>query len=246
MRARLVVGFSIVLLANTASAAVLTLQSPTVTVGVSGNLDELTPEFVPNEDGKTFTSTGAQSWATFDFDWNITVNPDPFINAAFSVTNNAGVAQTFVVGVLLPIIPQSPLTLHGGSVGVSLTDANNSGAASLVDAGLAVYQGQIDGVTVLELFDDPYGLATPPIPGFTVVDSENAGLGLFGPFLPSGPALATIGIVHTFTLSPGDKAAFTSFFIVEAIPEAGTLVLCGVGALLVGGAFASRVRRRSA
>jgi len=246
VRPLLLVGLSIVVFANAASAAVLTLRSPTVSVGIAGNPVELTPEFVPNEDGKTFTSVGQQSWATFAFDWNITVDPDPFISAGFSVINNAAIPQTFVVGVLLPIIPQLPLTLHGGSVGVSLTDANFNAVANLVDAGLAVFQGQIDGVTVLELFDDPYGLATPPIPGFTVSDADAAGLGPFGPFLPSGPATATIGIVHTFTLSPGDRAAFTSFFIVEAIPEVGTLAFCGIGALIVGGGLASRVRRRLA
>jgi hypothetical protein len=53
--------------------------------------------------------------------------------------------------------------------------------------------------------------------------------GLPGPTLPSGPALATIGIVHRFTLSPGDSMSATSFFTV--VPEPASIALAAIGFL---------------
>lgn len=241
MRTTILSMVCLLLTTNTTFGALFTFTPPTVTVGPTSNPSVVVPTFVDNLDG-TYTSVGSASWPSYEFTWDMTVDPDPFVSAAFSVTNNAAVVQTFVVGVLLPIVPQLPFTVHGGSVGLSLTDANFNGDAELTDAGFAVYQGEIDGVPVLDLLDDPYTLSTA-IPGFTVVDSDFDGLP--GPTLPSGAALATIGITHTFTLTPGDKAAFTSFFVVEAIPEASTLALYGVGLAVLAG-YGARNRGKKA
>jgi hypothetical protein len=52
--------------------------------------------------------------------------------------------------------------------------------------------------------------------------------------------VSTIGIVHRFRLTPGDSVAFTSFYIVEAVPEASTFVMVGLG--LAAASFAARRR----
>ena len=66
----------------------------------------------------------------------------------------------FSVSVTLPIAPIGPLTLHGGSMGATLTDANNNGSSTVSTAGgLPLYRGQIDGATVLSIYPDPYSLS---------------------------------------------------------------------------------------
>lgn len=241
MRYLLVAPLVLVCVGQSFGAVVTGFIPPTVSVGPQGSASELVPTFTTNEDG-TFTSVGSTSDAGWDFTWDMTVKPDPFVSATFSLTNTALVPMVFVIGVGLPIAPpQVPTTVHGGSVGLTLTDANFNGVATVTDAGIPIYQGLIDGLPVLDLLDDPYLLAAP-FAGGTATDSDFAGLP--GPFLPSGAALATIGINHVFLLTPGDKVGFTSFFVVEAVPEFGTLSLAGVGAAVVAGWLVRR--RRSA
>lgn len=239
MRAFLAVSWTFLLSGGAFGAVVTNFVPPTVSVGPQGSELTLSPTFVDNGDG-TYSSTGSQVESTWEFQWNMTVKPDPFISATFSLTNTALVPQVFVIGVGMPIAPpQVPLTLHGGSVGLTLTDANFNGVATVTDAGIPIYQGLIDGLPVLDLLDDPYLLAAP-FAGGTATDSDVDGLP--GPTLPSGPALATIGINHVFVLTPGDKVAFTSFFIVEAVPEIGTLAFGAIGALVVVGGIVQRRR----
>ena len=46
----------------------------------------------------------------------------------------------------------------------------------------------------------------------------------------AGPnALTSIGIEHQFSLTPGDRATFTSFFNVQPVPEPTSLSLLAIG-----------------
>jgi hypothetical protein len=172
-------------------------------------------------------------------DWSLTRlevggNVDPFTNLNFAVTNNAAVPLLFTVSVTLPIVPQLPATLHGGSTGGTLTDANFNGSATVATSGgLPYYQGQIDGATVLSIYPDPYSLSVA-FPGQSInVPAVNAGLP--GPTLPSGGASTTIGIINRFTLTPGDTFSGSSFFVVLAVPEPSTLVLLVMACALAAG-----------
>jgi hypothetical protein len=211
-------------------------------VGLDGSPLVVTPFFSDNGN-KTYTSTGNFATANWAFNWNMTVNPDPFISAIFSFVNNTAFVQSFTVAVSLPIIPTGPLTLFGGSIGFSLTDSNFNGFAQLTDvgAGVGVYQGQSDGVTVLELLDDPFTVTANLFPGQTVTASDVDGLP--GPTLPGPAAKSTIGIIHRFRLTPGDSVAFTSFYVVEAIPEVGSVAMMG-GVMTVLASVAAVRRRR--
>jgi hypothetical protein len=185
------------------------------------------------------SSQGA-NWTLTDLD--VSGNVDPFTSLNYAVTNNAAVPLLFTMSVTLPISPQGPSTLHGGSFGATLTDANNNGSATVSTAGgLPLYRGQIDGTTVLSIYPDPYSLSTTFAGQSINVPAMNVGLP--GPTLPSGAAASTITIINQFMLSPGDIFSGNSFFVIEAVPEPGTLALaaaCSSIALLV-----ARARRRA-
>ena len=53
-------------------------------------------------------SGGLQSTA-LDFSWDVTVNPDPFVDAAVSVTNNTGATQTFTTFMVIFSAVWSPV-----------------------------------------------------------------------------------------------------------------------------------------
>lgn len=164
-------------------------------------------------------------------------NIDPFASLNFAVTNNAAVTLQFTVSVTVPVAPQGPLTLHGGSFAASLVDSNAAGGATVSTAtGIPLYQGQIDGGTVLSIYPDPYSLAIP----FGAANVPALNPGLPGPTLPSGPATTTIGIVNTFTLSPGDSLAGVSFLLVVAVPEPTTMAMVALGVMT----FSTWRRRR--
>ncbi len=139
-------------------------------------------------------------------------NIDPFISQGFSVTNTAAVPISFTITTTVPITPIPGATTHGGSVGYTLTDANNDGVATVTASGSEpFFSGELDGISVLTLLgplSDDVSFA-----GQTV--SGDADAGLPGPTLPSGSVLASMSIIQKFTLTPGDRLSSTAFFVVE-------------------------------
>ncbi len=203
-----------------------------IEVGVVGNTQILNPLASPTEVANQFSTNGLMSHAMWDLDWSMTVDTDPFINGVFGLTNNTAATQTFVLNVSLPIAPPvTPSSLIGGSVGGSVTDANNSGAATVATiAGVPFYNGLIDGVGALPIYPDPFSVSAPFSGGTANILALNPGLP--GPTIPGPAALTSIGINHTFTLTAGDTIALTSFFVV--VPEPASLGLLACGALLIG------------
>ena len=215
-----------------AGVAVL-LPEATVEVGVLGDTSTTRVGLLNTSDPDVFSSSGQWDNANWDFTWDMTVDLDPFINGVFGVTNNTGVTQTFILNVTIPIAPPViPSSVMGGSVGGSVTDANNNGTATVANAGAApLFDGLIDGVSALSIIGSPYAYSAPFAGGTANIPATNVGLP--GPTIPGPAALSTIGISHTFTLTPGDTVSLTSFFIVE-VPEPASLGLLACGMALVG------------
>ena len=170
--------------------------------------------------------------------YNMTLDFDPFISASVDVVNNTAGIQNYILTFSMPIAPTIPTSsLIGGSTQGGLTDANGDGIGTLSTVGgAALYYGQLNGVNVLPLFSSPKTMIVP-FAGGSTNDSTSAGLP--GPTIPAGSA-TSIGIQHQFSLTPGDRATFTSFFTaVNAIPEPGSLSLLAIGGLM----FVCRRRR---
>jgi hypothetical protein len=166
------------------------------------------------------TPVGGAGWTINS--WSSAYDVDPFVTNNVSLTNNSAVAQTFIVSVAIPIPAFNYDRAIFSSVGITATDSNGNGALSV--SSLALYEGQVNGGTVLSLLD-PLSLTQascsfPGGPGCSATTSE----GIASLLLPPGSA-TLIGIKLQFTLSPGDSVGITSRF--EIIPEPGTMLLLG-------------------
>jgi hypothetical protein len=232
-------------LAQLSSADSMTTPKGDVVITVTGVDPETTQgrtaEFkaTPTSDGafdlRNQTSPG-DLWSLTNL--SVSGNVDPFTSLNYAITNNAAVTLLFTVSVTLPISPLSPATVHGGSMGASLTDSNNNGLATVATSGgIPFYGGQVDGATVLSIYPHVFSQSVA-FAGQTVnVPALNPGLP--GPTLPGGPALSTIGIVNRFTLTAGDMLSGNSFFVVEAVPEPSTFALMAMSLCLM-----TRIARR--
>jgi PEP-CTERM motif len=167
------------------------------------------------------------------FCYNMSVGFDPFISASVDVINNTASIQTYSLTFTLPISPAITIGSRvGGSTQGGVTDAsfNGIGILSTVGAGSALYYGLIDGSNVLPLFPDLNTINVPFAGGSASVTTS---AGLPGPTIAGPNALTSIGIKHEFSLTPGDRATFTSFFVVEPVPEPASLSLLAIGGLML-------------
>ena len=180
----------------------------------------------PLEKPGQYTIIGGATGDGFISSWEIDVDTDPFVVSSFNITNTQATAQVFTVTVLLPIVPQLPISSGIGSVSGSLLDSNDSGASFVgTIAGVPLYEAIIDGSTVMTLYDDPYSLAIgTPTANLPTAD--------FGPSVFPG-ASSLIGVRNTFVLSPGDTFQAVSYFFINAVPTPGALALFGVAGVTV-------------
>ncbi len=208
-------------------------QALTLSVGVDGGTTQV---FNDTQLGCTAAGSGGESCSGGNLvgggtwtltSWSISTSPDPVVNATTAITNTSAVTQTFTLLVTLPISAIPGGTLVGGSVQGGATDGNGNGVTLSTATGAAFYTALIDSGAVQTLYPDPSSFSTASAFGSVSVPSL-----VFGAPIPSqaGPAaLSDIGIQLKFRLTPGDSASFTGVFVVEPVPEPGTLVLAGLG-----------------
>ncbi len=187
--------------------------------------------------------TGASTWhwggSYQDTSWamplfSISADTDPMVSANISFVNNSLVTNLYTITVTLPVPGFGPSSTMGGSVGGSVTDANQDGLGGVGYGsgapGSALFFGQIDLVNVLGLHGAPGGVAVPFAGGTSNIPAVSAGLP--GRFLAAPAVVGSIGIQLQFTLSAGDSIAITSFFSVEPVPAPAGLALLGLAGLV--------------
>lgn len=236
---RLVIGLP--LLMGLSAAQAVSLHNTVMTSAMTWNQDlsgVTSPSatnlvFMNNLDG-TSTYMGEDSISmmvggspapVWDYSWNLTADPDPFIAGSFTVTNTSATIQTFDITFSLPISPSFTDGFMTGSLSGSYLDADNSGGATL---NLNSWDGQVDGATKMNLF----AFAGPC---FGAGCSVTIGEVSQGPTAFTGTANNTIGIHMNFALSAGDSASFDTLFEVTPVPLPATLWLFGSGLLAIFG-----------
>ncbi len=191
--------------------------------------------------GDATECTGQYGWGGASLTWDVTSDPDPFVNSVFGFTNNTAFTQTYILTATLPIAPPIPgATLIGGSSQITVNDSNFSGAAtvtSVLSGTDYVYNALIDAAVVENLHGPGFTLSAP---GQGQGATANASFGLPGPTQAGPAALTSIGIRHEITLTAGDSVTLNSNFIVMPVPEPTTIGLVSLG--IAGLALAGRRR----
>ena len=187
-----------------------------------------------------FVGSFSDIFGYFTVEWSLIVSPSTtfgtsLITGNYTVENHTDSTHDFAVTVTLPVAPAPGAQLMGGALTIAL-QANSDGGAirSIPDdagnpngPGSPVWQAQIDGVGVQDLFQHQFELSITGAGG--IVTSDN-----FGTPIPGAPApavLGSIGIKTEFSLTSLDQATLTSSFQVTVIPAPGGLAMLGIGLL---------------
>jgi hypothetical protein len=191
----------------------------TQTIASNSGTTTTLPDGVTQEWKGTATQAGS-----YTMQWDLLLDPDPSVSGSIALTNAASSTQTFTLNVSQSIasVPTGSATF--GSSAISVSDANNSGGATVgAPTGSAIYTAFINSnVTQKLLFVDPYSKAATTLGG-VAVDSQS-----FTGGTTSAPA-TIMGIQHSFTLTAGDSATMNSTFTI--VPEPCTLALAAIGGL---------------
>lgn len=192
--------------------------------------------FVFDPETNQFASTGSINAPGFEFGWDLTTNPDPFVVGTISMLNFSPTTQNFTLSYIQPVNPTlNAPTISEGSIEIGVQNVNGGPTAVLSTAGSTpIYQAMIDGVTQNTLLNST-----------TLSASTSQGLvstsAAFGPLFGGPAVMSDIGIEVNFSLTAFDLASGSVYYSV--IPEPSTVITTGLGLLaMMGLAWA---RRRS-
>ncbi len=180
------------------------------------------------------------------YTWDIDVDPDPFIEGSFSITNMSAAPRDFVIALLLPVSPSLGGTLlHAGSMTAAISSPDASGSFHVL--GDAYVNGTFadpanplaDGALSLFLLDATVPCASGGGAGCAGLVSSSVATAPYG-----GPQpVDTLGIrIAIFGLTAGDTATITARYAVAPVPVPPAFVLLASSL----GGFVLVSRRRSA
>lgn len=196
-------------------------------------------------EGDNFFGQGSVEGDQFRVDWTVQGDLDPNTTWLLGVTNFAPVPLPFIIiantitGVFVPPNRSS------GSIGVTISDSDSTGASFTSTGPNPVYTALIDGAPygAPTLLNWPYSLVAPVDGSAT---SVAASFGLPGTICPTPGIVATMGILNQFTLSGNaDVVGITeNIRVLHAVPEPATMTLIGLGLTgLVGRSLRRRAKR---
>lgn len=221
-------------------AAWLLLVTPTqaaimIEVGTPDDLMDITGQ------GEVFVQDGVEVWVALEDlqgdGWmiplgaSVSSDPDPFITTGFTFINTFGTTSDFVVSVSNISADAIATPIISGESNWDLTDANNSGSATLdQESSLteALYNAFFGGDgDVRELIPPDITSGSLPVNASGVVIGEVSGAysdEIAGAGLSIGEAF---GIRHEFSLTPFDRITVQSTFVVE-VPEPTSFAIAAV------------------
>ena len=174
-----------------------------------------------------FVYTGGGNLGDVLMTYSLVGIPDSMVSGGFTLENFSMATVEVELMVTLPITPavSAPSSLTG-SVAVGMTaDADGGTLAAL--PGVAFWQALIDG-TALGGGTDLLTDLMLTRPGLGSMNASDA----FGQL--SGPGvLDELGILITFSLTPGEQMSLTSVLHVVPIPGPGGLAVLGLATLVV-------------
>lgn len=194
---------------------------------------DLISEHITNNNGSNdFSVSGNQTLTDFSVDWNLMMNPDPYIDGFVTITNLSSSAQNFTVNLSLPVTPAFAPGLMGGSIDATVYDLNGNGSAMLQPQGSTsnpIYFGRIDGAnTTLVMFAQVLNC-------LGVNCSANSGESQMPAYIPVSGVNTSIGTRLQFNLSGNDRVTFATHFEVLPVPVPASAWLMGSALLgLVG------------
>lgn len=188
--------------------------SPQVTITVAAGEESLTFHAADaaaaraNGDGTFDFGGGHAAREGWTLDYDLVVDPDPFVFNSMRVTNLDTLPKQFTITVALPATPMGPTTINAYARG-KLFDRNGDGAASCLFTG--------SGEGAFCLIDGTIVASMTMLAGTSVITT--APVAPIGPVakppVPGPPVLSSIAMTLTLTLSAGDAVELTGAFIVN-------------------------------
>ncbi len=169
----------------------------------------------------------------WNYTWTVMADPDPFIDAVFSVTNMGSSTQAFTINFALPVSPPFYNGTMWGDLTAGFQDSSGDGNVTFaVDA----WDGLVNGTSAMTLSTVSFAPVVCSGPNCSGSFSTSD-----GPLPYLGSTVNDIGLALSFTLSAGDTATFDTRFEVQPVPVPAAVWLFGSGLLgLVGVARARK------
>jgi hypothetical protein len=200
-----------------------------------GPPEEINPRGIPiAEDRWEYRGSHQPPHGRWLIEWEIDADPDPFLNAVFTLHNLLPTAQNFTLDANLSISP--PIiggSLTGGSFSGTLVDAGGGGAEVRTFLGASappMYISRIDGADWQPLMIAPQSFTAAPY-GTTGFGPDEFGVPI--PSLAGPDVYSTIEIETNARVSGNDVAVFVATFVVVPEPASAGLLVLGAAALLL-------------
>ena len=192
-------------------------------MGMTVTFDGDQSNVMPTANPDVFSAMGMHaSMDVWEYNWNLMMDPDPFIGGSFSIRNMSTVTQTFNLLFNLPVSPALSSGYKSGTIGATLTDTGGGGAT----LSNMTWGGLIDGGNAMNLLTAGT-LCFGSSPGCTATVFPVSD----GPLFHADGVSTSIGIAMSFDLTAGDTAEFTTNFEVAPVPVPAAVWLFGSGLL---------------
>ena len=197
-----------------AFAALADGESPNLTLEFSTSEEAAVTVQVPELSSMTnlgngdFNYVGDSGEDNWSLAWDMTVNPDPYIDTTLTLDNLTASTQTYNLLFTLPITPPFSPGFKSGELSLSFMDLNEDDFAAV---SINNWEGLIDGSTALTLLATTIPCSGTGCTGTLFPVST-------GPLLHPAGVSSDLGLLISFDLSAGDTVTIDTRFEVTPVP----------------------------